>query len=232
METLYPVLRAVHIFFGMTALLGAPGAMAAIKGSLWHRRFGKLYFWSMASVAATAIVMTQIKPNLFLLMVALFSFYLAFSGYRALYHKRPQDRAAILDWTDLGLMAAGSIGLLIWGALKLRIGADLGGSPSYSGWSAARWRLTICGNSWCLPPIDAPGCHRHMTGMLGAYIATVSAFSVVNFQFLPPLVRWLWPTALGLPAIVIWVTGYRRQAGPVAITGTAHTREIEPSIWE
>jgi hypothetical protein len=46
----------------------------------------------------------------------------------------------------------------------------------------------------------------------------VTAFSVVNFQFLPPLVRWLWPIALGVPAIVIWVAGYKRQARPVAAT--------------
>jgi uncharacterized membrane protein len=218
METIYLVLRAVHIFFGMTALFVAPGAMAAIKGSLWHRRFGRVYFWSMASVAATAMVMTRIKPNLFLLMVALFSFYLAFSGYRALYHKRPQDRAGMLDWAGLSLMAAGSIGLLAWGALKLRTGADLG-------WVAIVFGLvgsTVAASDmrkFLVPASDRRAwLYRHMTGMLAAYIATVTAFSVVNFQFLPPLVRWLWSIALGVPAIVIWVAGYKRQARPVAAT--------------
>ncbi|HEV8643120.1 MAG TPA: hypothetical protein VGV13_18705 [Methylomirabilota bacterium] len=42
--------------------------------------------------------------------------------------------------------------------------------------------------------------------MLGSYIATVSAFSVVNFTFLPVTMCWLWPTAVGVPAIVIWIT--------------------------
>jgi uncharacterized membrane protein len=218
METIYPVLRAVHIFFGMTALFVAPGAMAAVKGSLWHRRFGKVYFWSMASVAATAIVMTQIKPNLFLLMVALFSFYLAFSGYRALYHKRPQDRLTMLDWTGLGVVVVGSIGLLVWGALKLLSGADFG-------WVALVFGLVgsaVAANDmrrFLVPATDQRAwLYQHMTGMLAAYIATVTAFSVVNFLFLPPLVRWLWPTALGVPAIVVWITSYRRQARPVAAT--------------
>jgi hypothetical protein len=51
----------------------------------------------------------------------------------------------------------------------------------------------------------------HMGKMLGAYIATVSAFSVVNFAFLPPLIRWLWPTAIGVPGIFIWISYYRRK---------------------
>lgn len=50
-----------------------------------------------------------------------------------------------------------------------------------------------------------------MTGMLGSYLAAVSAFSVVNFTFLPTTVRWLWPTLLGTPLIVLWITSYKRR---------------------
>src|SRR5262245_46685872 len=50
---------------------------------------------------------------------------------------------------------------------------------------------------------------RSHGGMLGSYIAAVSAFSVVNFTFLPPTVRWLWPTAIGTPLIAVWVTVYK-----------------------
>jgi hypothetical protein len=48
-----------------------------------------------------------------------------------------------------------------------------------------------------------------MTGMLGSYIAVVTAFSVVNFTSLPPVLRWLWPTLIGTPLIVAWVVYYR-----------------------
>jgi len=37
----------------------------------------------------------------------------------------------------------------------------------------------------------------------------VSAFSVVNFTFLPTAVRWLWPTAIGVPMITLWITYYK-----------------------
>ena len=58
--------------------------------------------------------------------------------------------------------------------------------------------------------INTPAHNRawwftHMRRMLAAYIATVSAFSVVNFQFLPPLVRWLWPSAVATIGIIAWV---------------------------
>ena len=47
--------------------------------------------------------------------------------------------------------------------------------------------------------------------MLAAYIATVTAFSVVNFDFLPPIIRWLWPTIVGTVGIVIWTRYYRKK---------------------
>ena len=70
----------------------APGAMLIVKGGLRQRRWGKIYFWAMAVVAASALAMTLPKPNVFLLMIALFAFNLAFRGYCTLYHKRPEPQ--------------------------------------------------------------------------------------------------------------------------------------------
>jgi hypothetical protein len=47
--------------------------------------------------------------------------------------------------------------------------------------------------------------------MLAAYIATVTAFSAVNFQFLPPVVRWLWPSVAGTLGIFAWSSYYRKK---------------------
>src|SRR5207247_2138905 len=60
------------------------------------------------------------------------------------------------------------------------------------------------------PPADRHAWwFAHMRGMLGSYIATVTAFSVVNFTFLPTAVRWLWPIVVGTPLIAAWITYYR-----------------------
>ena len=92
MHELYNLLRLAHIAAGGVALFMAPGAILIVKGGLWQRRWGKIYFWAMAVVAASALAMTLLKPNVFLLMIALFAFYLAFRGHCALYHKRPEPQ--------------------------------------------------------------------------------------------------------------------------------------------
>jgi hypothetical protein len=47
--------------------------------------------------------------------------------------------------------------------------------------------------------------------MMAAYIATVTAFSAVNFHFLPPVARWLWPSVVGTLGILVWVRYYRKK---------------------
>ena len=51
----------------------------------------------------------------------------------------------------------------------------------------------------------------HMSGMIASYIAAVSAFAVVNLTFLPPLVRWLGPTAIGVPLLLLWIRSYQNK---------------------
>jgi uncharacterized membrane protein len=71
-------LLGVHITAGATAFLMAPLALASAKGGKAHRRWGKIYFWAMAVVGSTALVLALYRPILFLALVAVFSFYAAF----------------------------------------------------------------------------------------------------------------------------------------------------------
>ena len=89
MEPLIATLRWIHIAAGMLALGLAPAAMLTVKGGRAHRRWGKTYFWAIAVVASTAVVLGLFRPQIFLVLLAVFSFYQAFSGYRALSRKRP-----------------------------------------------------------------------------------------------------------------------------------------------
>src|ERR1700719_4075986 len=76
---------AVHITCGATGFVCAPVALATAKGGKTHRRWGMVYFWAMAGVALTAMIMSIALPILFLALVAVFSFYSAFGAYRILY---------------------------------------------------------------------------------------------------------------------------------------------------
>ena len=81
------ILRALlilHIGCGSIAFVCAPVALVTAKGGKTHRRWGKIYFWAMAGVASTALILSIVLPILFLALVAVFSFYAAFSAYRIL----------------------------------------------------------------------------------------------------------------------------------------------------
>jgi len=212
METLIVTLRWIHIVAGTLALGLAPAAMLTVKGGRAHRRWGKIYFWSMAVVAATAVILGLWRPKIFLALLAVFSFYLAFSAYRALFRKRPapgQGPRAI-DWAAALVTFSASAALVVLGLLQ----------PGPS-WKRVGFVPVVFGalgivlsglDVWkfARPPADKNAWwFDHMGGMLGSYIATVSAFSVVNFTFLPTAVRWLWPTAIGIPLITLWIIYYK-----------------------
>lgn len=97
---------AVHIAAGTSAFALAPLALITAKGGKAHRRWGRIYFWAMAVVAVTALVMSIYRPTLFLGLVAIFSFYSAFVGYRVLGQKaayKGEKTATSLDWFAAGL---------------------------------------------------------------------------------------------------------------------------------
>ncbi|HTV39992.1 MAG TPA: DUF2306 domain-containing protein [Candidatus Sulfotelmatobacter sp.] len=200
-----------HIVNGTVALLIAPLAMVTVKGGLWHRRWGKIYFWAMAGVAISATVMCpSIRSGMFLFLVAIFSFYFALTGYTVLRRKKPEDGPGLLDWCAAISMLLAGIAFVTTGALDANLGAE-------------RWlRLAFGSGGLLLGGLDIRRFFKphqskrawmyvHMGRFLAGYIATVTAFSVVNFQFLPQFLRWFLPTAVGVPLIIIWQSYYKRK---------------------
>lgn len=212
MEIAIRTMLWVHVLAGTLALVVAPIALLTAKGGLAHRRWGKVYFWSMAVVAATAIVVSYWRSILFLMLTAVFSFYAALSGYRVLYRKRPDlgQRPHALDWIAAGITLVASSALLILGITKptprfreLSTVAIVFGLVGLSLSGVDVWRFRSP------PPERMAWWYKHMASMIGSYIAAVTAFSVVNFYFLPTTVRWLWPTLIGTPLIAVWITYYK-----------------------
>ncbi|HEV8614078.1 MAG TPA: DUF2306 domain-containing protein [Methylomirabilota bacterium] len=212
MDSLIAVVRLVHIAAGFVALVVAPVAMLTVKGGPTHRRWGKVYFWTMAVVALTAVVLAAYRPVLFLALVAVFSFYAALSAYRVLFRKRPEagQGPRALDWAAALITLTASVALVVLGIARPGETFQRLGTVAIV---FGVFGLALAGRDivrFARPPADRNAWwFSHMTGMLGSYIAVVSAFSVVNFTSLPTLVRWLWPTVVGTPLIVAWVVYYR-----------------------
>ena len=53
----------LHVLAGVTGFFVAPAAMLTVKGGLWHRRWGQIYFWSMTFAAISAILLSTFGPR-------------------------------------------------------------------------------------------------------------------------------------------------------------------------
>ena len=96
------ILLPIHIFAGIVALLCAALAVSSEKGKKLHVLSGRAYFWGMVTIFLTAIPMSIISNNIFLFLVAVFSFYLAFAGMR--FARNRKGIATVLDWLAVYLM--------------------------------------------------------------------------------------------------------------------------------
>jgi fluoride ion exporter CrcB/FEX len=205
----------LHAFAGTLALVIAPLAMLASKGSDAHRRWGKVFFYAMSVVVVTAIIAGIVRPNILMALVALFSFHMLASGYRALYLKRLHEGQRMQRW-DFILQGSAAVingALFLWGLINLTMGrrdsASLiffvfGSVGLFMVWRNVHqfYKRSVDKREWL---------YMHMTGFLGGYIATVSAFSAVNLHMIQPTwLQWLWPTIIGSPLIAYWISYYRK----------------------
>jgi uncharacterized membrane protein len=215
------IFLAIHVTAGGGAFILAPLALVSAKGGKAHRQWGKIYFWCMTVVACTALVMAAYRPILFLALVAIFSFYAAFTAYRVLGQKaawKSQPVARSLDWVAAILCFAASAALALLGAFRpelvqgLRIPAIVFGAIGMRVSGRTMWRFTH-------PPTEKMfWWYAHLQGMIGSYIAAWTAFCLVAIG---PLLRgksqlWLWlvPVSIGLPAIIATTAYYQRKFAP------------------
>lgn len=202
-----PMLVAAHVACGATALVAMAAALFATKGSPAHVRAGRVFVGAMLGVVALAWGTCALRlledpghPSAgFLALVAVLAGHSTWQGWRAA-HRRSLDPSA----PDAAV--AGAAGLIGIGAV---IGS--GGQPLQVAFGA----LTVFTAGLSLRDgirghADHPARIRaHIAGVIPACIATVTAVLVVNLRHLPPSVSgllppvlwWLLPTFLGVPAI-------------------------------
>ena len=209
-------LLAVHIAAGTGSFLLAPVALVTAKGGKQHRRWGMVYLWSMGVVAATALPMALYRPVLFLALVAVFSFYAAFSGYRVLKLKdlARGGRARPIDWIAAGVTFCSSACLAGFGVFRPAWVQNFGVIAVVFGILGMRLAFAEVRKFVWRPKDKMFWWYTHLGNFIGSYIAAWTAFSAVTLtQVLHSnrLVIWLWPTAIGVPAIVLTIAYYKRR---------------------
>jgi hypothetical protein len=214
------VLLGVHIAAGASSFLLAPVALGTAKGGKQHKRWGMVYLWSMGVVAATALPMALYRPVLFLALVAVFSFYLAFSGYRVTRLKELArgGSAAPIDWIAAVICFAASACLAGFGAFRPAWVQRMGIVAIVFGFIGMRAAALEMWKFVRKPAEKMFWWYTHLGNMIGSYIAAWTAFSVTTLPriFGNHMWLWLWPTVVGVPAIVITTAYYKRKFAPRA----------------
>ena len=200
----------LHALSGAIALGAAPVAMLVRKGGHWHRWWGRAFFFAIVLVCATALLAGLWRPNPLMALVALFSFHLAATGYRGLYLKGLHKGQRLGRWDLLMHGAAGLVntGLFLWGMVHLVHGERSSAAIIFTAFGAIGCALVFMQlrRFFRTHHDKQEWLYAHMSGFLGSYIATVSAFSAVNLAMIKPMwLQWLWPTLLGVPLIVGWI---------------------------
>ncbi|MBK5255895.1 MAG: hypothetical protein JJE39_07675 [Vicinamibacteria bacterium] len=216
------VLRAVHISAGTVALLTFLIPMMLPKGGRGHRRAGWVFVAAMMTLCASAGPLSiyrlatetsraALVTAAFLFYITIMSFSSVWAGLRILRFKGTGRHAHPLDLGVAGLLAVSGVATMVMGAAHgaavLEVFGLLGvviGVRDFQQWlNPNKERM-----HWWF---------RHMGGMIGASIAALTAFSVLNaprFGFRGfSLVAWVLPGALFLPVAIAWNRYYRRKFG-------------------
>ncbi len=208
-DLLSSIVLAVHIAAGSISLATAGVALVTAKGGRWHVLAGRIYAVGMTVVFLTAIPLALLVSSSFLFMIALFSFYLVFAGWRFARNRR--RRAHPVDWVAVAAIVM--TGLAMWGyAVVLALdGSSHWVTMFVFGGIAIALGLADVWFHWTQPG-GARRVSRHLTNMMAGTIATITAVTVVNVDMDPVWVPWILPTVVITPLIVWWNVRILRRA--------------------
>ena len=217
MDMQHPVSRILlvaHIVAGTLAVVVGVVPLVANKGGAFHRRWGNRFMLTMVVVIGTAIALTLIGRSPYFAGLTASATLTVFSGWRVLKRRRPDlhlaHRAAALDWVVTLACVAVAFMLLYLGhsgrvATNVPVLFSLAyGTLAYAAWDI--WRFVA--------PLSRPyspqlWLYEHIVKIIGAYFATVAAFSGSVLVFLPPPWKQLWAVSLGQILAIAFVMRYR-----------------------
>ncbi|GAB2782646.1 hypothetical protein GCM10027275_28020 [Rhabdobacter roseus] len=209
MNTLNNLFLIIHIVAGFTALTVGVVPMLAKKGGRLHILTGLVFYYAMAVVCASAFWLVAFKGSaLFLLFIAIFSFYSTFSGRREILRKRLKVPSERTDYVAAALALAASVGMLGLGLYQVLKGTL--SVPTVLYFVFGVFLFTQARYDWrrylqperSKYPVQSWFYH-HITRMGGAYIAAFTAFVVVNARFgASPYAFWLSLAAWIGPGVV------------------------------
>ena len=196
------ILLPIHILGGTIALLSAIMAILSEKGKKIHVLSGRTFFWSMLTIFLTAIPMSIITSNIFLFLIAFFSFYFAFSGIR--FARNRKGIATTSDWIAVGLMILSGVGMWTLAAVLFMNNNSMYIPLLVFGFGAIVLGYGDFKSHKNKTAIGKERIGKHLQNMIGGTIAVITAVLVVNVKIEPVWIWWVLPTVLIFPVIIWW----------------------------
>lgn len=215
MKALYPYLLNIHILFGAIGLLSGSVNLLLKKGGVIHKKIGKVFVLSMLLTGLSALLLASISFNIFLFIVGVFTIYLVGTGQRYMHLRNlgKGQRPKFVDWTLSYSMLLSGIIFILWGAYLLFFENNLMGITMvvFGGIGIQSVRKDLQ-NYHSKISHKMYWLREHIIRTTAAYIASLTAFVVVNQEKfpdpIPEVVFWLLPTVVLTPLIFFWVRKY------------------------
>lgn len=197
MDIVCKILLYTHIISGGIALVCGSITLITKKGQKAHRTFGKIFFYSMLLVCFSAIGIAVFKNLSFLLMVGVFALFQNYFGLKAI--KNKELRYNTIDIVMLLTACINSIFMFISMKPVLIVFGIISAFLCFGQikiYVATLKKREIPKLLWL---------RQHIGMMMGAYIATLTAFLVVNIKnVVPGWLIWLIPTTIFIPLMLYW----------------------------
>lgn len=217
--SIFNIFLTIHIIGGTLGLLAGTYIAIAKKGDKQHKLVGKIFAFSMLGAGFCSFVLATMHRNDFLFVVGIFTIYMVATGWRYLYLKDILNgqKALLIDWLIIGFMA---VGALFFAYIGIQLAMEkapfclvffffVHRSVSFILKDIRTYRGQIETKNYWLT--------LHLQRMMGAYIASLTAFAVVNAPQQVSIIPWLLPAALLIPLVVKWSRKYKIPLSKTAI---------------
>lgn len=208
MEKFIQISTIIHIVAGSAALLFGALAIFLKKNTPKHKPVGKVYFWSMTIIFITGVYLSIFKNNIFLFLIAFFTYYSVCIAYRALKLKllNISQKPTMIDWLIEIIAGISFIGMIAFAIIVYFKSHNFGAIIPFVFGSFGLWGVSRNVKRLRSKPKQTMIWLKvHIGNMLGSYIGAITAFIVNQMEHipLPPIVMWLGPAAILVPIIVI-----------------------------
>lgn len=211
MEQIIKVLIFIHASFGGIALLAGFVSIVAKKGQTIHKKSGLVFYYAMLTSAVMAILISLLPKHEspFLFAVGIFSMYFVLTGYRALRFKSKNPKLIVDQWISRIMIITGVLMIILPLFIEKSVNIVLLVFAIIGILFSVRDIL----NYRHPEKLKSKWLKLHLGKMTGGYIASVTAFVIVN-DFFPSIYGWFIPGIIGGIFITYWIRKINNKIPP------------------